>query len=162
MDKLIETTTILTILVTMTALGSAVGGAVYNEGEFLTLFPSLFSSSTLAMLLLGAMSLIGYAIAMIPGLNKLPVIFWVSIVAALACSPLCPYGKDIYELTQPASVIIISTVVLACAGLTLGKDIGQFKTISWRIIPVSLAVFSGTFIFAALIAQVTLHWAGTI
>lgn len=158
MNKLLDTTLILIVLAVMTALASALGGSIHGKGEFF----NLFLDALIAMTILGAMCLAAYAIAMVPTLNKLPVIFWVSIITAVLCSPLNPYGKDIYELTKPASVIVISTVVLACAGLALGKDLDQFKKISWRIIPVSLAVFSGTFIISALIAQVTLHWSGTI
>lgn len=158
MKNLSNTALVIIIVCIMTALGDAVGGAMNNRGEFL----AIFNSSIIAMAILGLMSLVAYLIALVPGLNKLPVIFWVSIVAAVLCSPLCPYGQEIYNLTAGISLAVISTSVLAFAGLALGKDIEQFKAISWKIIPVSLAVFSGTFIFAALIAQVTLHWSGAI
>lgn len=158
MKNLINIFIILIILAIVTALGDAAGGTLHNRGAFLT----LFSNSLIAMTILGLMSLAAYALALIPGFNKLPVIFWVSIIAAVLCSPLCPYGEELYAMTAHASIALISTVVLAFAGLSLGKDIDQFKKISWKIIPVSLAVFSGTFIFAALIAQFTLHWSGAI
>lgn len=158
MKNLLNTAVVIIIVCVMTALGDAVGGALNNRGELLT----IFNSSMIAMAILGLMSLAAYAVALIPGLSKLPVIFWVSIIAAVLCSPLCPYGQEIYALTASISLAVISTIVLVFAGLALGKDIEQFKAISWKIIPVSLAVFSGTFIFAALIAQVTLHWSGAI
>lgn len=158
MKNLINISVVLIILAIVTALGDAAGGALHNRGAFLT----IFSNSLLAMTVLGLMSLAAYMIVLIPGFKKLPVIFWVSIIAAILCSPLCPYNKEIYAITAHVSLALTSTVVLAFAGLSLGKDIDQFKKISWKIIPVSLAVFSGTFIFAALIAQVTLHWSGAI
>ncbi|MGO2346327.1 MAG: hypothetical protein ACTH64_11270, partial [Providencia sp.] len=108
------------------------------------------------------MSFVAYLIALIPPLGKLPVIFWVSLIAAGLCSPLFPYDKEMIAMTGKVSIAVISTTVLAFAGLSLGKDIEKFKAISWRIIPVSLAVFSGTFIFAALIGQITLSWSGVI
>lgn len=158
MKNLINIAVVLVILCVVTALGDAVGGALHGRGAWM----ALFTSSLIAMAILGAMSFAAYAVALIPGFKKLPVIFWVSIIAAVLCSPLCPYGQEIYALTANISLAVISTIVLAFAGLSLGKDIDQFKKISWKIVPVSLAVFSGTFIFAALIAQVTLHWSGTI
>lgn len=158
MKNLSNIAIIIIIICVMTALGDAAGGAMNNRGEFLT----ILTNSLIAMAVLGLMSFAAYAVALIPGFNKLPVIFWVSIIAAVLCSPLCPYGQEIYNLTASISLAVISTIVLAFAGLALGKDIEQFKAISWKIIPVSLAVFSGTFIFAALIAQVTLHWSGAI
>lgn len=158
MKNLLNTAIVIIVVCVMTALGDAVGGALNNRGELLI----IFNNSMIAMAILGLMSLAAYAVALIPGCNKLPVIFWVSIIAAVLCSPLCPYGQEIYNLTASISLAVISTIVLVFAGLALGKDIDQFKAISWKIVPVSLAVFSGTFIFAALIAQVTLHWSGAI
>ena len=52
--------------------------------------------------------------------------------------------------------------VLAYAGLSLGKDLGAFRRLSWRIIPVALAVTAGTFICATALAQVVLHLEGLI
>ena len=79
-----------------------------------------------------------------------------------ASSPIFLYHKELVAITDQVSLLAVCTPVLAYAGLAIGKDLALFKNISWRIIPVSLAVFSGTFIFAALIAQVTLHWEGVI
>lgn len=158
MKNLINIAVILVVLAVVTALGDAVGGSLYGRGAWL----GIFLNSLSGMAVLGAMSLAAYALVLIPGFNKLPVIFWVSLIAAFFCSPLFPYHVEIYKLTSYISLTVISTVVLAFAGLSLGKDIDQFKAISWKIVPVSLAVFTGTFVFAALIAQVTLHWSGTI
>lgn len=157
--KLSDTALVLILLGIFTALGNAVGIAVHTSAS--AFIPTLMDS-LLAMALLGAISFAAYLIAKVPGLGKLPVIFWVSIIAAVLASPLFPYNKDFFAITEKVSLTVISTVVLAYAGLALGKDINQFKAISWRIIPVSLAVFTGTFIFAAIIAQFTLHWSGVI
>ena len=158
MKKMTEIAIILVLVVFFTSLGDAVGGSMYGRGEF----GQVFSDTLLAMTLLGGMSFAAYLIAMIPPLGKLPVIFWVSLIAAGLCSPLFPYDKEMIAMTGKVSIAVISTTVLAFAGLSLGKDIDKFKAISWRIIPVSLAVFSGTFLFAALIGQLTLSWSGVI
>ena len=55
-----------------------------------------------------------------------------------------------------------TTPVLAYAGLSLGKDLGAFRRLSWRIIPVALAVTAGTFICATALAQFVLHLEGLI
>ena len=55
-----------------------------------------------------------------------------------------------------------TTPVLAYAGLSLGKDLGAFRRLSWRIIPVALAVTAGTFICATALAQLVLHLEGLI
>lgn len=158
MKKMTEIAVILVLVAIFTALGDAIGGSFYGRGTF----GQVFSDTLLAMALLSAMSFVAYLIALIPPLGKLPVIFWVSLIAAGLCSPLFPYDKEMIAMTGKVSIAVISTTVLAFAGLSLGKDIEKFKAISWRIIPVSLAVFSGTFIFAALIGQITLSWSGVI
>lgn len=158
MKKMAEIAIIIVLVIIFTSLGDALGGSIYGRGSF----GAVFSDSLIAMALLGGMSFVAYLIAQISPLGKLPVIFWVSLIAAGLCSPLFPYDKEMIAMTGKISLAVISTTVLAFAGLSLGKDIDKFKAISWRIIPVSLAVFTGTFLFAALIGQVTLSWSGVI
>lgn len=159
-NKIIETTTILILLSLFTALGNAVSVYLYgnNPGSFST----IYLDGLIGMLTLSTIALLGYLVGSLPKLNKLPVILWASLIAAFLSSPYFFYSEALLALTDKVSLLIICTPVLTYAGLSLGKDIAQFKTISWRIIPVSLAVFTGTFIFAALIAQVTLRWEGVI
>ncbi len=158
--KIFETISILILLSIFTALGNAVSLSIYGTGS--TSFTILLMDGLTAMAVLAGISLAGYLIGLLPKFNKLPVILWASIVAAYLSSPYFPYSDLLVQLTNKVSLLVICTPVLAFAGLALGKDLAQFKTISWRIIPVSLAVFTGTFIFAALIAQVTLRWEGVI
>lgn len=158
--KIFETISVLILLSIFTALGNAVSLSVYGTGS--SSFMTLLMDGLLAMSVLAGISLAGYLIGLLPKFNKLPVILWASIVAAYLSSPYFIYSDLLVQLTNKVSLLVICTPVLAFAGLALGKDLAQFKTISWRIIPVSLAVFTGTFIFAALIAQVTLRWEGVI
>ncbi len=158
--KLLETIALLILLSIFTALGNAVSLSIYGAGS--SSFISLFADGIIGMSILAIISLLGYLIGALPKLNKLPVILWASLVAAYLSSPYFPYSTLLVDLTNKVSLLIICTPVLAFAGLALGKDLAQFKKISWKIIPVSLAVFTGTFIFAALIAQITLKWEGVI
>lgn len=158
--KIFETISVLILLSIFTALGNAVSLSIYGTSS--SSFMTLLMDGLLAMSVLAGISLAGYLIGLLPKFNKLPVILWASIVAAYLSSPYFIYSDLLVQLTNKVSLLVICTPVLAFAGLALGKDLAQFKTISWRIIPVSLAVFTGTFIFAALIAQVTLRWEGVI
>lgn len=158
--KIFETISVLILLSIFTALGNAVSLSIYAASS--TSFMTLLTDGLAAMSILAGISLVGYLIGLLPKFNKLPVILWASIVAAYLSSPYFPYSEVLVQVTNKISLLVICTPVLAFAGLALGKDLAQFKTISWRIIPVSLAVFTGTFVFAALIAQVTLRWEGVI
>lgn len=148
--KILETIFLLILVAIIMAAGNATG------------YEANFINSLEAMGILVIISIVGFLISKLPLFKKLPVILWVSVVAAFASSPIFPYHQIIVDVTEHVSLLAICTPVLAYAGLAIGKDLALFKSISWRIIPVSLAVFSGTFIFAALIAQVTLHWEGII
>jgi len=96
----------------------------------------------------------------IPG--NLPMVFWVSILAILSSTPISPVAEFVKEYTTKVDFLAICTVVLSYAGLTIGKDIVMFKKMSWRIIVVALAVYTGTFICATFIAQIMLHLEGII
>ncbi|OCG58340.1 hypothetical protein A9G41_02805 [Gilliamella sp. Nev5-1] len=148
--KFLETIFLLILVAIIMAAGNTVGYKID------------FMQSIEALSILVAISIVGYIISKIPLCNKLPVILWVSVVAAAASSPIFPFHEQIVSITDKVSLLAVCTPVLAYAGLAIGKDLALFKNISWRIIPVSLAVFSGTFIFAAIIAQITLHWEGVI
>ena len=148
--KILETIFVLILVAIIMAAGNSVGYKID------------IISSLEALAVLAVISIIGFLLSKLPGLEKFPVILWVSVVAAVVSSPIFPYHTELVAFTDQVSLLAVCTPVLAYAGLAIGKDLALFKNISWRIIPVSLAVFSGTFIFAALIAQVTLHWEGVI
>ena len=148
--KILETIFMLILVAIIMAAGNNVGYKID------------IISSFEALAVLAVISIVGFLLSKLPGLKKFPVILWISVVAAVVSSPIFPYHTELVAITDQVSLLAVCTPVLAYAGLAIGKDLALFKNISWRIIPVSLAVFSGTFIFAALIAQVTLHWEGVI
>ena len=93
---------------------------------------------------------------------KLPMVFWVSIVALVATAPISPIASTITSYTAKVDFLAICTPILAYAGLSIGKDIDAFKQMSWRIIVVALAVYTGTFLFATIIAEIVLRFEGII
>lgn len=115
---------------------------------------------------------IGYAILMVITLLgmlltrispiKLPMVFWISIIALLSTTSFSPFAKTIIAYTGKLDFLALCTPILAYAGLSVGKDLQMFKQMSWRIVIVALAVYTGTFVFATAIAQVMLHVEGII
>ena len=91
-----------------------------------------------------------------------PTVIWVSVLALLISSPIFPGSEWIVNATKHISFMSITTPILAYAGLSLGKDIDKFKSLGWRIVIVSLFVFTGTFVLATLFAQIMLKLNGTI
>ena len=121
-----------------------------------------FQTSLIGAMILALVSAIGYLVAQLPGFRKLPVIFWVSIVAVIMSTPIFPLAGKFLELTKDVNLLAVCTPILAYGGLSVGKDLETFRKMSWRVVPVALAVFTGTFIFAALLAEITLHFEGVI
>lgn len=121
-----------------------------------------WASSLLGIAVIVAIALVGALLSKLPFLNRLPMVFWVSICAVVVSTPVFPGNAWIIETTKKVQFLAITTPILAYAGLSLGKDMELFKKLSWRIIPVALAVCAGTFLFATVIAQFTLRWEGII
>ena len=150
MTKIVDGISLFFFVAVIAAIGNTIGYKV----DFIV---SLKGSMVLAFV-----SAVGYVVAMLPLFRKLPVIFWVSIVAVLMSIPAFPLAQQFLELTKPVNLLAVCTPILTYGGLSIGKDIEMFKKMSWRVVPVALAVFTGTFIFAALLAEVTLRWEGVI
>lgn len=85
---------------------------------------------------------------------KIPGVVWISFIALIATTPIFPGNGWIVEQTSKINFMALATPILAYAGLSLGKDIGEFKKLGWRIVIVSLVVYTGTFLFAAVFAEI--------
>ncbi len=140
------------IILLIGGIFGALGNCIGFDG---TVGESVFSSIIFIVL-----SIIGIVLAHIPGLNKLPVVFWVSIVAIIVSIPGFPGQEWVVAETNKFSVLASTTPILAYAGLSLGKDIPAFKRLSWRIVPVALMVATGSFLGATIMAEIVLHLEG--
>jgi len=147
--KLVETALVLLIMGVMTIAGNTIG---YH-------FP--LTESIIGYLIMMAITLLGIVFAkFIP--IKLPMVFWISVIAILSTSSISPYAKVITEYTSKVDFLALTTPILAYAGLSIGKDLAVFKKMSWRIVVVALAVYTGTFICATAVAEVMLRLEGII
>jgi len=147
--KLVETTLVLLIIGVMTVAGNTIG---YH-------FP--IAEGIIGYLIMMVITLLGIVFAKFIPL-KLPMVFWISIIAILSTSSLSPYAKVITEYTSKVDFLALTTPILAYAGLSIGKDLAVFKKMSWRIVLVALTVYTGTFICATAIAEVMLRLEGII
>ena len=87
-------------------------------------------------------------------LPKIPAVVWISFIALIVTTPAFPGNGWIVEKTEVINFMALATPILAYAGLSLGKDLDSFKKLSWRIIVISLVVYTGTFFFAAMFAEI--------
>lgn len=117
------------------------------------------AESSIGVLLLVVITAFGILVSHLPGFRILPMVFWVSIIAVVISLPGFPGGDWVIHYTKQVGFLPI-TPVLAYCGLSLGKDIDAFKRLSWRIVPVALAVGAGSFICATVLAEIILHLEG--
>lgn len=142
---------ILSIVGFITIIGNWIG---YNIS---------IAESFIGMVILVLVAVVGWWLSkVIPIKVEAPTVIWISLLALLIGSPIFPGNQWIVEVTNKINFMAITTPVLAYAGLSLGKDIKSFKKLSWRIILISLVVYTGTFILATLFAQIILKINGTI
>lgn len=98
-------------------------------------------------------AVIGDLLASVTG-RKIPAVCWVSIVAMVMTFPLCPWAAQIATLSAKNDFLGVTTPMLTFAGLSIAKDIPAFRKLGWRIVLVSFVANAGTFLGAALIAQI--------
>ncbi|GAB3621573.1 DUF3100 domain-containing protein [Glutamicibacter endophyticus] len=88
--------------------------------------------------------------------NKIPSLIWLTTLIAAACSPISPIADFLVTTLTAVPFLSITTVVLTCAGLSLGKDVGLLKKIGWKIVPVGLVAITASFVLATIIAEFAL------
>ena len=71
-------------------------------------------------------------------------------------SPLAILNLGFRIFFVGGSVFAIITMLLAVAGLSLGKDLPMLKGIGWKIIPVGIVAIVASFLMAAVIAEFAL------
>lgn len=141
---------ILLIFSVMTAIGNWVG------------YQYPFQESLIGMFILSFISLIGLIIEKLLPIDNIPAIIYISIIGLIVALPWFPLSEQIIYFTSKVDLISLTTVLLAYAGVAMGKDLGSFKKVGIRGIIVTFAVIFGTYLGSALIAQVTLQYAGMI
>lgn len=94
---------------------------------------------------------------------KIPSILWITILGILLAMPYNTLtGAYVAEQVNKLGLLPLATVVLAYAGVSIGKDWVEFKKIGLKGILVGLLVITGTYIGSALIAQLILSIQGLI
>lgn len=93
---------------------------------------------------------------------KMPVVIWVSLLTLLISFPIFPTNVWIVDTTNKVNFMSLATPILCYAGLSFGKDYLEFKKLGWRIVVVSLVVYTGTFLISTTFAEVMFRLTGAI
>ncbi|MCE8018698.1 hypothetical protein HOP51_01005 [Halomonas sp. MCCC 1A11036] len=105
------------------------------------------------MILLYVMVMIGLVIGRFAPFY-LPSVAWVSLVSIVMTLPFFPGNGWIVGQLAHVNFLAVVTPVLAYAGLALtGREFTMFRQTGWKLVVVSLLVFTGTFVASAFIAH---------
>ena len=140
---------ILIIFSVMTAVGNYVG------------FQSPFDDALAGMMILCIISLSGMLIEKVIPFN-IPSILYISIIGLLTALPWSPISQQVIYYTSQIDIISLTTVLLAYAGIAMGKDLNDFKKVGLKGVLVTFFVIIGTYISSAVIAQGVLTYTGMI
>lgn len=120
-----------------------------------------FMDSLIGMLILCSISLLGFIIEqLIP--YDIPSILYISLIGLIVAVPISPISSFVAYYTSQIELVSLTTVLLAYAGIAMGKNLGEFKTVGIRGVIVTCFVIFGTYVGSALIAQVVLTFTGMI
>ncbi|MFJ7746874.1 hypothetical protein [Peribacillus sp. NPDC097295] len=111
------------------------------------------------MIIIVAVTIIGFFLAKISPV-RLPIVIWVSMLALLITTPIFPGNASIIKVTEQVNFMALATPILAYAGLSFGKDLKEFKQLGWRIVVISLVVYTGTFILSTVVAEISFRLTG--
>ena len=100
---------------------------------------------------LSACSLLGVGMQRL--VPKIPAVCWISLIAMIITYPGMPTAVPVSKACDFISFLPIVTPIMVFAGLSLAKDIPAFKRLGWRIVVTSLMATAGTFLVAAVMAQ---------
>lgn len=148
-DTIIEWMIILVIFSFMAAAGNWIG------------FHYPFQDAFIGMLILCSISIIGLIIERILPWD-IPSILYISIIALVIALPWSPFSQTVIYYTSKIDLISLTTILLAYAGIAMGKDLKDFKKVGIRGVIVTFFVILGTYLTSAVIAQIVLSYSGMI
>ena len=105
------------------------------------------------ILVLSAITLVGYFLSYVVPLKKISAVLWISIIAILVSSPISPISNFVVRSVDSLNINAIITPILAYAGVIIGKDWGAFKSVGVKGVIVSIFVIIGTFLISALLGD---------
>ena len=98
----------------------------------------------------------------IPKWPKLPTALYLTIINTFIGCNLSPVQGWIVANISKVNLMALCTPILAYAGISIGKDLDEFRKQGVSIVLVSILTFVGTFIGSAIIAQIVLKLTGQI
>lgn len=149
LNTIMEWLIILLIFSVMTAVGNWIG------------FHSPLQESLIGMIILCIISLMGLILEKVLPWS-VPSILYISIIGLIIAIPWSPLSQQVIYYTSQIDIVSLTTILLAYAGIAMGKDIRDFKKVGLRGVLVTFFVILGTYLGSSIIAQGVLVYTGII
>ncbi|AIL33281.1 hypothetical protein [Basilea psittacipulmonis] len=147
--KIVEWFILLAIFCAINLTGNVIG------------YGSSFDEAAIGLLMLLGLTLLGMIAAeVIP--FPMPSIGYISLFALIVTLPSVPFSETFVYYTGKISLLSITTPCLAYAGISIGRNWADFRRLGWRAMVVCLAVFLGTYLGSAIIAEIVLRFQGLV
>ncbi|NUP73521.1 MAG: DUF3100 domain-containing protein [Sinomonas sp.] len=103
------------------------------------------------------LALTGVAFTLSKVVRAVPSSVWVLSLATTLSAPFMPTAGLLGGVTQHLDSLLVGLPALTLIGLTLGRDIGALKSLSWKVVIVALVTYGASFLAAAALGQIMLH-----
>ncbi|AMB99102.1 hypothetical protein AWM75_03390 [Aerococcus urinaehominis] len=84
----------------------------------------------------------------------IPAVAYITLFAILFSMPWSPLSNQVISAVDQVSLLALCTPILAYAGVTIGHDWDDFKTIGWRGVLVSILVIIGTVLMCVIFSEI--------
>ena len=92
----------------------------------------------------------------------LPAFAWAALLGLIITAPFMPTAPIVNPLCKKIHFLGTTTPILAFAGISVGNRINELKSVSWKLVIVAFAAFTGTFFGSAIISNIVLKLQGII
>ncbi|WP_108651052.1 hypothetical protein [Dongshaea marina] len=92
----------------------------------------------------------------------LPAFAWATLISLVLSMPYSPVSDVFLQYTNKIDFLATTTPLLAFAGLSVGNSLDKLKSLSWKIVIVSMVVFTTAYFGACFVAQIILKAQGII
>ncbi|MCX2750389.1 DUF3100 domain-containing protein [Arthrobacter sp. MI7-26] len=114
------------------------------------------SLDVVGVLILLALTAVALVLAKL--VPMVPSSIWVLALATVTSAAFLPIGSFIASATQNINVLFAGLPMIALIGMSLGRDAKALRSLSWKIIIVTLMTFTASFVAAATIAELAFHF----
>lgn len=136
-------------------------GAMILTGQFISKGVSIFTALP-GMLIMIAAAMVAMMLKDLFPKSIFPAFGFATIIGLLLSIPGNPISDVFNEQVANINFMAITTPLLAFAGISVGNKIEELKAMSWKIVVISLIVFTTIFFACASIGHVVLKIQGVI